>query len=332
MKILKYSLAIIAILIAAVTLWIISLDEYYEEGDVSSYVESSQVLFQENGLNPESKFVETNGPVKRVHYYELGEGNPLILIHGGGGYASQWYSIMQALADTAHVFAVDRPGCGLTDSFMYNDVDISAHGAAFIDSFMKSLNIENATIVGHSMGGLFAVNYAHKNPGKVNSLVLIGHPAGGTKEIPPMISMMGVKRVNRAIRRMIGPPTVASTKEFHSMMLVTDTTHLSDAYWQNDVSAQRIPNTAKSFNSLLENCVSMSGFSEAHLIAPKLSSLNMPVHFIIGDIDPWDTIENAKDLVANMPNAKLSIIENASHLPWLDQPEQCAELITASIR
>ncbi|MTI23266.1 alpha/beta hydrolase [Fulvivirga sp. RKSG066] len=331
MKIIKISLIVVVSFIAIVAIWIGTIDNTFAEGETSDYINSSEKLFAEHYLAPESKVVETDGPVKKVHYYEMGSGKPLILIHGGGGYASQWYTIMQDLADTAHLFVVDRPGCGLTDYYDYENADLGDHGAEFIRSFMDATELESATIVGHSMGGLFSVNFANKYEERIDKLILIGHPAGGTKDIPPMMRLMGVKGINKGMRKMIGPPSVKGTKEFHSMMLVADTAHLPPSYWENDVNAQRIPGTAKSFNSLLENCVGFGGFTENQLIHDKLTTLSIPVHFIIGDQDIWDTMENAKTLVASMPQAKLTEVENASHLPWLDNPSICAQLITETL-
>jgi pimeloyl-ACP methyl ester carboxylesterase len=55
---------------------------------------------------------------------ELGEGTPLLLVHGGMGEAFQWGSILSALAKSHRVLAVDRPGNGLADAFDYRGVDM----------------------------------------------------------------------------------------------------------------------------------------------------------------------------------------------------------------
>src|SRR5215510_6550398 len=66
---------------------------------------------------------------------EIGEGPPLLLIHGGGGYAAQWGPILSALSERHHVLAVDRPGHG---SFDYRDVDLLAHRHRFICDFLDA--------------------------------------------------------------------------------------------------------------------------------------------------------------------------------------------------
>ena len=194
-KILLLVLGAILILIV----WGLTLDKKFTETSTAAYIQTSHALFEEIGIDPQSHFVNTQGPVKRVHYYEMGEGEPLILIHGGGGYASQWYTIMEELAKSYHIYVLDRPGSGLTDNFIYGEVDLTKHGAAFIRSFMDALKLDSAHIVGHSMGGLFSVNFAGIYPQRVKKLVLIGHPAGGTETIPPQVVMMGLPAVNKIL-------------------------------------------------------------------------------------------------------------------------------------
>src|SRR5829696_5989718 len=63
---------------------------------------------------------------------ELGDGPPVLLIHGGLGEAFQWAPIMPSLARRFHVYAVDRPGQGLADPFNYRNIDYRAHMESFI--------------------------------------------------------------------------------------------------------------------------------------------------------------------------------------------------------
>ncbi len=307
------------------------MEKKFAEADVGNYIRTSEKLFANAGIQPQSKFIETDGPVKNVHYYEVGSGKPLILIHGGGGHAAQWYPVIKALSDKFHLYILDRPGCGLTDYFDYNGVDLPSHGSDFLRSFMDAAGIENANLVASSMGGFFSINFAYDFPHRVDKLILIGHPAGGTQDIPFMMRLLGVKGVNKLLLKMIGKPDIKGTKEFHGQMLVGDTSKLTDIYWQNNVNAQLIPGTGKSFSSLLENCVGIGGFKKSYLIKSKMSELTMPVYFIIGDKDVWDTIDNAKSIVAEMKNGEIEIVKGAGHLLWLDHPEICTRLIIQAL-
>ena len=64
----------------------------------------------------ERKFIEINGRVKKIHYLELGQGDPLILVHGGLSHSSEWINILKPLSAHFNLFVVDRPGHGLSDA------------------------------------------------------------------------------------------------------------------------------------------------------------------------------------------------------------------------
>ena len=318
---------VIAILIISVSL----MENKFTEADLENYVNTSQRLFANAGIEPKSKFVNTDGPVRNVHYYEIGSGEPLIIIHGGGGYASQWYPVMKLLSSDFHLYVVDRPGCGLTDYFEYDGVDLPSHGTQFIRSFMDAIGIEKAHLLGHSMGGFFSLNFAYDFPNRVEKIVLVGHPAGATQDIPFMMRLLGVPGINKLLHKLIGDPSVEGAREFYGRMLVADASKLTELYLQNDVNAQLIPGTRRSFSSLLENCVGLGGFKNSYLIKQKMLELNKPVYFIIGDKDVWDTIDNAKGIAAEMENSSFEVIENAGHLPWLDYPELSSGLISKAL-
>ena len=128
------------------------------------FFRTNQTIFDFYGIQPASKFVNTNGPVKKVHYLEAGKGKPVIMIHGGGSHASEWISIMKPLAEKYHLYVVDRPGHGLTDQFNYRGVDFRKSAVDFVRSFMDAIGLETATLIGHSMGGYFSISFATEFP------------------------------------------------------------------------------------------------------------------------------------------------------------------------
>ena len=62
-----------------------------------------------------------------------------------------------------------------------------------------------------------------------------------------------------------------------------------------------------------------------------IKKLTMPVYFIIGDKDVFDTIDNIKGIAAEMKNSNVEIVEDAGHLPWLEQPGICSSLISKAL-
>jgi 2-hydroxy-6-oxo-6-(2'-aminophenyl)hexa-2,4-dienoate hydrolase len=113
-----------------------------------------------------------------THYYEAGQGEPLLLIHGGGAGADawgNWKGCLPRLAEQFRVLAVDMVGFGKTDkpdpsTFEYSQEARVQHIIAFIEA----LGLENVNLVGNSMGGATALGVCMRRPDLVGKLVLMG--------------------------------------------------------------------------------------------------------------------------------------------------------------
>jgi len=66
-----------------------------------------------------------------------------------------------------------------------------------------------------------------------------------------------------------------------------------------------------------------------HALLPELDGLTTPTLFLWGDKDPLGTPDDGRRLVEQMPHARLEVVKDASHLVWLDQPDVCADAVTA---
>lgn len=121
-----------------------------------------------------AKFVDVHGV--RARYYEAGQGEPMVLIHGGftGGSstANVWSRNIPGLATRFHVYAVDRPGSGLTGNPTDDDYG-NATQVAFIREFIRALKLEKVHLVGHSAGGAVAFYTALEHPEIVKTLAIV---------------------------------------------------------------------------------------------------------------------------------------------------------------
>lgn len=108
---------------------------------------------------------------------EGGEGPPLVLLHGRGGAATSWFSLLLPLALRFHVYAVDLPGFGSSSAPVFSGSDFDA-GADFfttpVEAWLDSERIHAPTVIGHSLGGLVAVELALRRRIAPRRLMLIG--------------------------------------------------------------------------------------------------------------------------------------------------------------
>lgn len=119
----------------------------------------------------------TTGSFK-THYLDVGEGQPVILLHGGGAGAdgwSNWQGILPRFGERVRALVVDLVGFGHSDkpdpaTFSY---DQAARNTQLID-FIEALGLDRVSIVGNSMGGCTALGVAIARPDLVDKLVLMG--------------------------------------------------------------------------------------------------------------------------------------------------------------
>lgn len=116
--------------------------------------------------------------VRNINIAYIDEGksdNVLLLIHGLGTSAKSWIKNIPALSKEFRVIAVDLPGYGKSDKGFYKYS--MSWNAQVLTEFLTELKIDNATFIGHSMGGQISLHAALNYPDRVNKLVLIS-PAG----------------------------------------------------------------------------------------------------------------------------------------------------------
>jgi pimeloyl-ACP methyl ester carboxylesterase len=126
-----------------------------------------------------------------------GKGEPIIFIHGAGGNASIWHYQAEFLKSSMKVVPVDLPGHGRSKGNGYNTIEGYRDS---IHRMVEELNLRDAYLAGHSMGGAIAMSYALSYPAMVKGLILIG--TGARLKVVPAI-LDGVLRDKKKAVEMI---------------------------------------------------------------------------------------------------------------------------------
>ncbi len=252
---------------------------------------------------------------------ELGEGSPLILVHGGGDASFEWVPILEALARRHRVLAVDRPGHGLADPFDYDGVDVLEHGAEFLREILDALELDAVDIAGNSLGGLLSVALALEAPERVSRLALVGAPPGVTRRVPVMLWVFGVPLVARRVaRRLLANPTPDGSREFWGKLLVAHPERLDDTFLDVDVAHMR-----RNAESVVGVMTALAGPFGRRLprLGERWHSLAVPTLALFGERDVFMTqrLWSAwADIDAGNPSIQLTAVPEAGHLPWIDEP------------
>jgi pimeloyl-ACP methyl ester carboxylesterase len=209
----------------------------------------------------------------------------------------------------------------------YRPGTVRDHPLGLMDDLFDALGLATAPVVGHSLGGMFALWYAAARPGRIASLVAIGEPAaalpGATVRMP--LSLMTVPVLGAAMLRTptprpmyrgllgqgLGPGAAAAAPD-----------ELLDAL---RLTARRKAN-AKTVASLMR---AIDGFRrprpESVMTDRELRQIAALTMFCVGTDDPYLTPAQARPAVAKIPGAVLHEVPGG-HAPWLEDPPGCAKL------
>ncbi len=142
----------------------------------------------------------------RIHYNEVGEGPPLVCLHGGGPGANSWSNFatnIPAFLRGHRLLLVDLPNFGKSSRLVIEGPPLSFL-ARVMDEFLGALGIETAAFVGNSYGGQVAIKTAIDFPARVASLVVIGSAPTVFSLFAPM-PVEGVKLIGQYYRGEGGP-------------------------------------------------------------------------------------------------------------------------------
>jgi len=110
-----------------------------------------------------------------VHYYDMGTGDALVLLHGGGLTSCaeiNWGAVIEPLSEECRVIALDQPGFGFTAPRDDRDY-LPRERADFVVDFLEELGVDSATIAGNSRAGFQAIYLALEYPNLVENLIVV---------------------------------------------------------------------------------------------------------------------------------------------------------------
>lgn len=140
---------------------------------------------------PDGQFADVKGG--RLHYLAIGEGTPIVLVHGLGGQLRNFtYALSELLSPHHRLIVVDRPGSGYSTFRGDGKCGLAAQ-AAMIAELIDQLGLERPLVVGHSLGGAVALAMALGQPGKIGGLALLAPLTQPIEAIPQVFKALDLK-------------------------------------------------------------------------------------------------------------------------------------------
>jgi pimeloyl-ACP methyl ester carboxylesterase len=238
-----------------------------------------------------------------IYYCDEGAGPPVILLHGLGGDGSRWGPNIRPLAADFRVIVPDQIGFGQSDKPLANYHNGML--AEFLARFMKAIEVPKASVVGNSMGAWVGIYFAVHYPQLLERLVLVDGGSFRWSEGPVAARDAHRRRIQNGV-------TTEETREFFELMFY-DKRFVTDKVVEEGL-AMRLQSayTIGKMQDAAEQGLGMVSEEEAHAI-------KAPTLIIWGKYDRLVDPATADRLNSAIPGSRKVIIDNAGHLPQLEQ-------------
>lgn len=254
----------------------------------------------------------------RLRYWLEGEsGSNLVLIHGIGGAVDVWRKQFDALARTHRVLAIDLPGCGRSAIPAVYPPDTLRLLAAAVRGVMEAVGMRSGTIIGSSLGGAVAIEFAFRWPEMTSSLVLIG-PAGMTHKVAWPLRLMTVRGVGEALTL---PDRTRTAQAIRQCVANPDT--VAEADIDRAFGMATLPGAQDAFLRLLRTYATLTGLDrrEVQRLQACMHTIHAPTLVIWGAQDRILPVSAAPTALAHLPNAGLIVRPESGHLVFVEEPE-----------
>lgn len=300
-----------------------------EEDPRARFEHAQEQLMEHHGLDGTSRFVTTEQPVERMHYLHAGEGRPVLLLHGVASPAALFVPLMAELQEAFELYAVDRPGRGLSDPYRHRKGEIRHFTVEFIDAFLDAIGHEQVDIIASSFGGFQAIAYALERPDSVGKLSFVGSTAGLTKDIAIPMRLLGVKVINRLMFRLTRASSTDDVLTSMERLNVEDGSALSEWMLICILAGSQIPEQHRSLRSLFETTSGIRGVSKHMIVRDEFTTLSHPIQFLWGSEDYFYDPQLGRSVTASMENVEFHELDGLGHTPWLEPENDVAARIEA---
>ncbi|MGQ9855353.1 MAG: alpha/beta fold hydrolase [Fervidobacterium sp.] len=263
-------------------------------------------------ISKEIKTVRIEG--LNLSYRESGpvNGKPIVFLHGFGGSSYDWNFLMGELSKEYRCVALDIPPFGLSEkseNFDYSDRNL----VKVIISFIKSLNINQFTLVGHSMGGYLSILTAINEPDRIEKLILLDSAFSFRQSDENINVNPNVPSDEENLDRLtlllnIGLKTYPVVK-FVYKNFVGETMDLKDIEHFDYIFSQNYFLPAEVLVKFSKDKITQEN------VELDLSNLNMPTLIMYGENDTITPPSIGKYLSEHIMNSKFILIPNEGHLP-----------------
>jgi len=265
---------------------------------------------KEKYLYPESRFMELQG--MQVHYRIVGQGEPLVLLHGTAASLHTWEAWTDILSKDFRIISMDLPAFGLTGPHPQRKYDMESY-SSFLHAFVKEIGLDSFYIAGNSLGGRICWNYAFRYPEQVRKMILLDASGYPSDKAPPLAIRLGRSNI-------LGPLlTKLTPKALHRKSLL-------DVYGNDALLTDETVD--RYFELMLRPGNRQAFVDRTRLIyedtSAQIKTIKAPTLIQWGSEDLWVSPKHARQFHEDISGSELKIYEGAGHIPMEEIPEETA--------
>jgi len=247
-----------------------------------------------------------------LNFKKYGSGHPLIILHGMFGMLDNWHSLARKFAEHFEVYLVDQRNHGKSPHSDEMDYYVMAND---LGEFMKQNDIDSAFIIGHSMGGKTAMQFAVENNHKVDKLIVV--------DISPKKYEPGHQEIFDALFS-VNLEEIESRKEAEAKIAETiEEPGVRQFLLKNLDRKGKKYQWKANLNIIHKNYLDIIGNS----LGPY-DEFGGPTMFIKGgNSDRYIDIDDWGEIVGHFPKALLETVEDAGHCVHAEKPEELYVLV-----
>lgn len=299
------------------------------------YRAAEAALWRSLGVAPTERRVSLPRLGTDVRVQELGDGPPVLFVHGASTAGTSWASLA-ALLPSFRCLLLDRPGTGLSAP-LAPPIKSPAHLVDYADRLvadvLDALAIDRADLVTTSFGGYFGFRFALASPGRVGRIVSLGWTAGAPPGQLPLVMRLGsTPPLGGLLARMpANDATVRRLWRGIGLKEAVDAGRVTDEAVASYVELLRDTDTMR--NEVPLGGVFFAGgkITDSRLVLSDddRARIRAPILFLWGETDPFGGADIARAFVAGFPDARLELIAGVGHAPWMDDAPAIATRVAA---
>jgi pimeloyl-ACP methyl ester carboxylesterase len=240
-----------------------------------------------------------------LFYVEQGQGIPIVFLHGYPLDHRIWLPVFPYLRKDIHIIEPDLRGHG--QSPVPEGVYSMSLVVGDVIRLLDKLKIEKTVVAGHSMGGYVIFEFWHEYPDRISGIALVATRANADTEERRMDRLQTAEEVMKA----------GTAKIVNSML--TKLTKKTELYPEirgimEGISPQGVAGILR-------------GIANRANAIPWLPQINVPAVVIAGKDDQLVPVQESIEMAKKLQNGKLEMIDNAGHLPMMEDPEKVAQCL-----